>query len=89
LKNKLIGELMCPTYKSGKQPPCPTDTIECSQYKGYCYNPNTNNMVSTYYDSGHACPELGTPGSGAFNINNTRVWHKKSGKDESNCPNLK
>jgi hypothetical protein len=82
LKNKLISESKCPTYSSGKQPSCPTDTIECSNYKGYCYNPNTNKILSTYNDSEHACPELGTPGSEPFLLNNTSVWYKTSCKDK-------
>lgn len=72
----------CPTEN---YPDCPRDTYSCNQ-KGYCFDPTTNQMVSTYmlgdYDK---CPE--DPSSTKTNmprlINNVRVWKRQQGLDQN------
>lgn len=72
-------------------PNCPEGLLPCNDDKKYCYNPKTNEMVSTYmtpeYDY---CPELDTgkkDGSKPKMVNGVRVWARKQGKDKS-CKNL-
>ena len=81
----------CPTQLEA--PICPAGTLACSQNQKYCYYPDRDIMVSTYFDPEYDyCPndKRGkVNGSIPFQIGGINVWERKKGKDSSNCTNIK
>jgi hypothetical protein len=81
----------CPTQLEA--PICPAGTLACSQNQKYCYYPDRDIMVSTYFN-----PELDycpndkrgkVNGTIPFQIGGINVWERQRGKDSSNCSNIK
>ena len=75
-------------------PPCPKGTVACpGKQKGYCYDPATKAMVSTYHVPQYdACPAAGksngnapipVPNPGLFGTD--KVWLRQVGWDAAYC----
>jgi len=82
-----IRDEVCPTMDNA--PECPQDTYKCSNRKGYCYDEESDQMVSTYFDiSQDYCPDTleGNSENKPYTINGTRVWKKQGGYNEQ-CEN--
>jgi hypothetical protein len=82
----------CPTMEEA--PMCPTGTLACSTNQKYCYYPDRDIMVSTYFLPEYDyCPndKRGkTNGTLPFQIGGINVWEKGGkGKDTKTCPNIK
>jgi len=81
----------CPTATN--PPECPSSTIPCDP-KGYCYDPASRKMVSTYFvDQYDKCPEIPSDtGNAPTTIQGTRVWVRSNTFDNNgkckfqNCP---
>jgi predicted Rdx family selenoprotein len=89
-QNFELAKQKCPEKDNYNVPVCPADTIKCTDYKGYCFDPLTNTMISTYnvpYED--ACDEKGTSGNKHKTINNVRVWTRQDNKDYKQCANFK
>lgn len=74
-------------------PLCPAGTLACSQNQKYCYYPDRDIMVSTYFEPEYDyCPndKRGKAnGTIPFQIGGINVWERQRGKDSSNCSNIK
>jgi hypothetical protein len=75
-------------------PACPKGMITCpGKQKGYCYDPATKMMVSTYQAQGYdACPsEAGSTGNAPIAITGenilgaNKVWVRQKGWDAAFC----
>jgi hypothetical protein len=81
----------CPTQLEA--PLCPAGTLACSQNQKYCYYPDRDIMVSTYFDpESDYCPnDKRGKANGAipFQIGGINVWERRRGKDSQNCTNIK
>jgi len=71
--------------------PCPVGS-EASKHVGYCYDPQKNQMMSTYwllqYDR---CPETsqGPTSNMPYTFGGKRVWFRQGGKDANYAPYTK
>jgi hypothetical protein len=74
-------------------PLCPVGTLACDSNQKYCYYPDRDIMVSTYYDDNvDFCTSTNKGkqhGNIPFQINGKNVWEKKRGKDTTQCKNIK
>ena len=81
----------CPTQLEA--PICPPGTLACNQNQKYCYYPDRDVMVSTYFIPEHDyCPndKRGKAnGTMPFQIGGINVWERQRGKDSQNCTNIK
>jgi hypothetical protein len=81
----------CPN--SEKAPMCPIGTLACSTNKKYCYYPDKNAMVSTYFLPEYDyCPNENrgkANGIMPFQINDINVWMRGGGGKDMTCPNIK
>lgn len=84
-------ELVCPT--KSEAPLCPVGTLACNSNQKYCYYPDRDMMVSTYFDRKvDYCTwsnKGNKNGNKPFQINGKNVWEKKRGKDTKQCSNIK
>lgn len=73
-------------------PLCPVGTLACANNQRYCYYPDRDIMVSTYFvEANDYCPAKQTGnknGKSSFMIGGVPVWERQRGKDEQ-CPNIK
>lgn len=87
-EKKRIENEICPSKDNAKK--CPEFTLECENQSGYCYEPNRDMMVSTYFNKDEDyCPESGggKKGNYPFKIMDQLFWFRKKGIDEK-CPNI-
>ena len=72
---------------------CPIGTLACDSNQKYCYYPDRDIMVSTYFDDKvDFCTWSNKgkkDGNKPFQINGKNVWEKKRGKDTTQCKNIK
>jgi len=76
----------CPPF--GSSVDCPENTVKCKT-KGYCYDKEKNQMVSTYFNINRDyCPDTleGNSLNIPYVINNARVWKRKD-KYDNGCMN--
>ena len=82
---------LCPI--KSEAPLCPVGTLACDSNQKYCYYPDRDIMVSTYYDDNvDFCTSTNKGkqhGNIPFQINGKNVWEKKRGKDTTQCTNIK
>jgi len=86
-----ILENSCPN--KSEAPLCPIGTLACDSDQKYCYYPDRDIMVSTYYDDNvDFCTWSNSgkkDGNKPFQINGKNVWEKKRGKDTNQCKNIR
>jgi len=86
-----ITDNLCPIKSDA--PLCPVGTLACDSNQKYCYYPDRDIMVSTYYDDNvDFCTSTNKGkqhGNIPFQINGKNVWEKKRGKDTTQCKNIK
>jgi hypothetical protein len=74
-------------------PLCPIGTLACDTNQKYCYYPDRDIMVSTYYNENTdycALTDKGQKnGNKPFQINGKNVWERIRGKDTNQCKNIK
>jgi hypothetical protein len=84
-------ENTCPTMSDA--PLCPIGTLACDTNQKYCYYPDRDIMVSTYYNENTdycALTDKGQKnGNKPFQINGKNVWERIRGKDTNQCKNIK
>lgn len=79
----------CYTENDADRPSCPPGTLQCQgAQKGYCYDPDTDEMVSTYHlPSTDSCPGVVVAGKKPpRSIAGVNVWTRQSGLDQSCGP---
>jgi len=88
----LKGQTMDECPKDDEAPLCPIGTLACSNNQRYCYYPDRDIMVSTYFNSEYDyCPSKKTgnsKGKSPFMIGGIPVWERQKGKDNQ-CSNIK
>jgi hypothetical protein len=84
-------ENTCPTRSEASL--CPIGTLACDSNQKYCYYPDRDIMVSTYFDDKVDFCTWNNKGlkngNKPFQINGKNVWEKKRGKDTTQCKNIK
>jgi len=87
---KSANENECP--QGDDAPLCPVGTLACANNQRYCYYPDRDIMVSTYFNpEKDYCPtrQIGNSnGKSSFMIGGVPVWERQRGKDTT-CPNMK
>lgn len=86
-----LVENTCPSMSEASL--CPIGTLACDTNQKYCYYPDRDIMVSTYFDENMdycTWTDKGQKnGNKPFQINGKNVWEKKRGKDTNQCKNIK
>lgn len=81
----------CPSNSDA--PLCPIGTLACDSNQKYCYYPDRDVMVSTYFNTNtDYCVVNNTgkkDGVKPFQIAGINVWEKTRGKDTKQCRNIK
>jgi hypothetical protein len=82
---------ICPNDNDA--PLCPVGTLACESNQRYCYYPDRNIMVSTYFNEKvDYCPSKNSGnvnGNKPFQIGGVNVWEKQRGKDTNQCKNIR
>ena len=94
-ENTILGtnnaDNSCPTRSEASL--CPIGTLACDTNQKYCYYPDRDMMVSTYFDDKVDFCTWNNKGlkdgNKPFQINGKNVWEKKRGKDTTQCKNIK